>query len=151
VLPLIRLRPSSRPRSSTLALVNINSNIVHDQQSPFGLALPHANTKLKLLSCYLTPIHSAHRKPSARKSNDTMIEATTLIVSSLCKALIMTAPQLSTRAEYMIGDQGFAFLRKVARIHGYFSSQSFWKAGSARNGSEIADRLLLVRSDLLRA
>ena len=38
----------------TVALVNINSNIVHDQQSPFGLALPHANTKLKLLSCYLT-------------------------------------------------------------------------------------------------
>jgi hypothetical protein len=34
--------------------VNINSNIVHDQQSPFGSALPHANTKLKLLSCYLT-------------------------------------------------------------------------------------------------
>src|SRR5436189_5219513 len=31
-----------------------------------------------------------------------MIDAMTLIVSSLCKALIMTAPQLSTRAEYMI-------------------------------------------------
>jgi hypothetical protein len=34
--------------------VNIDSNIVHDKQSPFGLALPHANAKLKLLSCYLT-------------------------------------------------------------------------------------------------
>jgi hypothetical protein len=39
----------------TVVLVNINSNIVHEQQSPFGLALPHANAKLKLLSCYLTP------------------------------------------------------------------------------------------------
>ena len=34
--------------------MNINSNIVHDQQSPFDLALPHPNAKLKLLSCYLT-------------------------------------------------------------------------------------------------
>jgi hypothetical protein len=34
--------------------------------------------------------------------------------------------------------------------YGCFSSQSFWKTGSARNGSQIADQLLLVRSDLLR-
>ena len=53
----------------------------------------------------------------------------------------------------------FAFRRKVAGIHGCFSSQSFWKAGSERK--QIPDRiepkkgkiqlLLLVRSDLLRA
>src|SRR5262249_25919719 len=30
-----------------------------------------------------------HRNPRPRKSNDTMIDATTLIVSSLCKALII--------------------------------------------------------------
>src|SRR5436190_334917 len=28
-------------------------------------------------------------------------------------------------------------LRKAARIHGCFSSHSFWKAGSVRNGSQI--------------
>src|SRR5262249_31551102 len=39
----------------TIALVDINSNIVHEQQSPFGLALPQPNTRPKLLSCYLTP------------------------------------------------------------------------------------------------
>src|SRR5262249_14166299 len=63
---------------------------------------------LKILrpSLHSRSLYLPHRKPSPRKSNDTMIDATTLIVSSLCKALIMTAPQLSTRAEYMIGGQG---------------------------------------------
>src|SRR4030095_12468192 len=31
---------------------------------------------------------------------------------------------------------GFASLGKVARIHGCFSSQSFWNAGSVRKGSQ---------------
>src|SRR5438067_10104629 len=52
----------------TVALLNINSNIVHDQQSPFGLALPHANTKLKLLSCYLTALAPDASLP--RESHD---------------------------------------------------------------------------------
>ena len=42
----------------TVALVNINSNIVHEQESPFDVAT-HANTKLKLFSCYLLPFLSA--------------------------------------------------------------------------------------------
>src|SRR5947207_28152 len=53
----------------TVALVNINSNIVHDQQSPFGLALPHANAKLKLLSCYLTLEDTAAAQRSAASRN----------------------------------------------------------------------------------
>jgi hypothetical protein len=28
-------------------------------------------------------------------------------------------------------------LTEIAQVHGCFSSQSFWKAGSARNGSQI--------------
>jgi hypothetical protein len=33
--------------------------------------------------------------------------------------------------------QAFQLGEEVARVHGCFSSQSFWKAGSARKGSQI--------------
>ena len=34
-----------------------------------------------------------------------------------------------------------ARLTETARVHGCFSSQSFWKAGSARKGSQIGSSL----------
>src|SRR5262249_1813601 len=49
----------------TIALVDINSNIVHEQQSPFGLALPQPNTRPKLLSCYLTPAFLSPLTPNS--------------------------------------------------------------------------------------
>src|SRR4029450_249524 len=47
--------------------------------------------------------------------------------------------------------QGLSSPRKVARIYGCFSSQSFWKAGSERKGSQIGFTLLLSgRSSVAR-